>query len=240
MPDPTLPTPAPPPPPGLPVLSLFGCNNVDRCLWRETQVIDAMLDCTNRDSKHPTRGGQAMFGPIYIDHDVAASVLALPIARQPVTIVRGVATSIVTSFNGVSFWHRSHVGQEVGELAPSFANRNTSASIIRIGGNIRIVAPTDHVTPTGIFWSSLLAVRPASVAVVASATLCAATDQMAGSDDPLFPAITFASVENSAAVASAMNIKNEQSGEPNTDFISEFSHAWSIPRGAFRRERKLH
>jgi hypothetical protein len=87
---------------------------------------------------------------------MASSVLRLLTFRRPVAVVRFVIAAVVDPINRM-FRRRpmAHVGEEIGVIAPTFANRNASGAVVFIAGAFGIIAPLANGNPSLPFWRSV-------------------------------------------------------------------------------------
>lgn len=85
-------------------------------------------------------------------HNVAATVPALSLVVGPAAVLWAIWTVVVDAVDGVSLrWAPAHVGQEISEIHPSIAHRDTASTIsVEIGG-CAAGAATDHTLPYGVF-----------------------------------------------------------------------------------------
>lgn len=70
---------------------------------------------------------------------------------RPFAILRRVMTIVVDAFNRPTFWARTHIGDKVSEIIPSFTGRDAAAAISRIVRILRTIATSTHGCPTPVF-----------------------------------------------------------------------------------------
>lgn len=105
--------------------------------------------------------------------NVCPSIVLLLLAGGPFAVFLVVALIVVLAFNFKAGRAFAHVGQEIVESFPSFANCNSSSPIVCITASIRILAPLSHGYPGAVGFGLGTAVsgkaQPAALLNVASA-----------------------------------------------------------------------
>ena len=77
------------------------------------------------------------------------AIISLLLWSSPAAILRLIITVLIwIAVNALVFWTFPHVGKEITEVSPTWADRNTAASIVFVGWICRTVAAGLHVLPT--------------------------------------------------------------------------------------------
>ena len=69
----------------------------------------------------------------------------------PTTIRRLIVAVVVDPIKFVPFGARPKVGEEIEEVPPAFANRDTSGPVVAPARVLRVCATLDHCAPSGVF-----------------------------------------------------------------------------------------
>jgi len=121
------------------------------------------------------------------------SIIRLLFCSRPAAISRRVVAIIVDAVDGIAGFFRPHVGEEIFEFKPAFANFDPASAVSVVAANIRVGAALDHASPRSISWTnfvkSCLSVNYfVSFSKQTTARARVTCFKITGSDNSLFPA----------------------------------------------------
>jgi hypothetical protein len=135
------------------VLNRFALLFVEATCWQGKCFFDCIAAFQPRmNSCHFEAGAD---GPICngerfaleSEQSVSAGVVHLLLGGGPATVDRFIVSGVVDSVKGVACWSWSHIGYEVAERKPAFADNDSASAVAREGFEFGVVTPLVHVLP---------------------------------------------------------------------------------------------
>jgi hypothetical protein len=148
--------------------------------------------------------------------------------RGPMTIARFIVTVIVDAINNFPPRSFTHVGKKVFKREPSFANFNSSTTVISVPSSLFVCAANDHVGPALIRpWVCPLfrgmAYCKSILGLPASARLRTASSQLNDSNNGLLAAVALAKPQRAKTIT-ASSFKSNKPTKPLSCDINESGH----------------
>lgn len=76
-----------------------------------------------------------------------APIALLFTTGRPAAIIRTISAVVIDAFDGMAKWTLAHIGQEIIEVFPPLANRDSAAAVIVESAVVWIRAALPHVAP---------------------------------------------------------------------------------------------
>lgn len=144
-------------------------------------AVDSVLESLHPDAGLAGPGREAQRAPPVGDISVARNILALLETARPSAVIRAVVPVAVDALNReLRVRGLAHVGKKLIEIQPFRADSYPSASVSRVGGSVRILAPLAHAVPARVKRLSSMPLVPAKFAPKTAARLHVAAEQMLG------------------------------------------------------------
>lgn len=112
--------------------------------------------CVILDAKMTTMRSNRSGGTAKRDEEVRPLVVCLSYQRRPFAILWAVVSIVILAVNGVAIGALSHIGKEVQEFQPAFANLDAAPAVVFESGELLVIASSEHDSPYAVgFWKRL-------------------------------------------------------------------------------------